>query len=86
VLEGRIYHKSRKLARCWWLTPIILTYSGGRDQEDHDSKPAQINSFARPYLKKPFTKIGWLTMKTLCSSLSTAKKKSRKLRTSRSGT
>jgi hypothetical protein len=28
------------------------SYSGGRDQEDHGSKPAQANSFARPYLKE----------------------------------
>jgi hypothetical protein len=31
--------------------------SGGRDQEDHSSKPAQASS-KRPYLEKPFTKIG----------------------------
>jgi hypothetical protein len=34
------------------------SYSGGRDQEDHSSKPAQKNSSVRPYLEKPFTKIG----------------------------
>jgi hypothetical protein len=28
------------------------SYSGGRDQEDHGSKPALENSFARPYLEK----------------------------------
>jgi hypothetical protein len=27
------------------------SYSGGRDQEHHGSKPAWINSSARPYLK-----------------------------------
>jgi hypothetical protein len=51
-------------------------YSGGRDQEDHCSKPAQVNSSVRPYLKKPFTKIGlveWLKAKALSSSPSTAK-------------
>jgi hypothetical protein len=32
------------------------SYSGGRDQEDHSSKPAQANSSARPYLEKPFKK------------------------------
>jgi hypothetical protein len=39
------------------------SYSGGRDQEDCSSKPARGNSSVRPYLKKPFTKIGlveWL--------------------------
>jgi hypothetical protein len=55
-----------------WLTPVIPSYSGSKDQEDHDSKPA------RPYLKKTFTKIGvveWLKMKALRSNPSTAKKK-----------
>jgi hypothetical protein len=28
------------LAGSLWLTPIILTTQGGRDQEDHSSKPA----------------------------------------------
>jgi hypothetical protein len=32
-------------------------YSGGRDQEDHGSKPTWANSSSRPYLEKPFTKI-----------------------------
>jgi hypothetical protein len=35
------------------------SYSGGRDQEDHGSKPVQANSSMRPYLEKPFTKTGW---------------------------
>jgi hypothetical protein len=42
------------------------SYSGGRDQEDHGSKPAQAHSSVRPYLEKPFTKIGlveWLKVK-----------------------
>jgi hypothetical protein len=42
------------------------SYSGGRDQEVHGSKPA--NYSVRPYLKKPFTKIGlveWLKVKAL---------------------
>jgi hypothetical protein len=37
-------------------------YSGGRDQEDHGSKPAQAK-FARPFLKKTHHKNGlveWL--------------------------
>jgi hypothetical protein len=40
-----------------------LSFSGGRDQEDHGSKPAQANSSMKPYLEKPFTKKGlvkWL--------------------------
>jgi hypothetical protein len=28
------------------------SYSGGKDQEDHGSKPARANSSTRPYLKK----------------------------------
>jgi hypothetical protein len=54
------------------------SYSGGRDQEDHDSKPVQANSSMRPYLEKPFTKTGlveWLKVKALSSSPSTSKKK-----------
>jgi hypothetical protein len=41
-------------------------------------KRTQANSSTRPYLKKPFTKIGlveWLKMKALSSSISTQKKK-----------
>jgi hypothetical protein len=54
------------------------SYSGGRDQEDHGSKPAQANSSMRPYLKKSFTKTGlveWLKVKALSLSPSPAKKK-----------
>jgi hypothetical protein len=32
------------------------SYSGGRDQEDHGSKPAWANSLWDPILKKPITK------------------------------
>jgi hypothetical protein len=38
-------------------------YSGGRDQEDRGSNPAQANSSVRPYLKKTLQKKGlveWL--------------------------
>jgi hypothetical protein len=54
-----------------------LSYSGGRDQEDCNSKPAQASSSQDPMLKKPFTKIGlveWLKVKALSSILSTEKK------------
>jgi hypothetical protein len=54
------------------------SYSGGRDQEDRGSKPAQANNSTRPYLEKPFRKIGlveWLKLKALSSSPRTAKKK-----------
>jgi hypothetical protein len=35
------------------------SYSGGRDQEDHGSKPAQVHSSQDLILKKPITKKGW---------------------------
>jgi hypothetical protein len=44
------------------------SYSGGRDQEDHSSKPAQANSSQDPISKIPITKIGlveWLKVKGL---------------------
>jgi hypothetical protein len=47
------------------------SYSGGRDEEDHGSKPDRGNSSVPPYLKKPFTKIElveWLKVKALSSS------------------
>jgi hypothetical protein len=40
-----------------------LSYSEGRDQEDHGSKPAWANSSQDPVSKKPITKKGlveWL--------------------------
>jgi hypothetical protein len=53
------------------------SYLGGRDQEDHGSKPAQANSLKDPILKKHITKKGlveWLKMKALRSSPITTKK------------
>jgi hypothetical protein len=35
------------------------SYLGGRDQEDHGSKPAQANSSQDPISKEPFTEKGW---------------------------
>jgi hypothetical protein len=46
-------------------------------------KLAQVNSYPRPYLEKPFTKIGlveWLKVKALSSSPCTSKKKGKKER------
>jgi hypothetical protein len=57
------------------------TYSGGKDQEDRGSKPAQANSTMRSYLEKSFIEIGlveWLKVKALSSSPSTEKKKKKK--------
>jgi hypothetical protein len=54
------------------------SYSGGRDYEEHNLKPAQGTSYVRPYLKNPITKKGlveWLKVKALSSSPSTSKKK-----------
>jgi hypothetical protein len=53
-------------------------YSGGREQEDHGSKPAQANSSEDPISKIPVTKVEWLKVKTLSSSPSTLKKKKKK--------
>jgi hypothetical protein len=70
-------------ARCWWLNPIILvtpSYSGGRNQEDHGSKPAW------PYLKKTLHKKGlveWLNVQALSSSPGTTKIKKIKKRVGR---
>jgi hypothetical protein len=53
------------------------SYSGGRDQEDHDSKPAQANSSQDPISKKPFTKKGLveqLKVKAMSSNPSGEKK------------
>jgi hypothetical protein len=33
--------------------------SGGKDEEDHVSMPAQVNSLRDPISKKPITKKGW---------------------------
>jgi hypothetical protein len=62
-------------------TPVAytcnLSYSGGRDQEDHNSKPAAVNSSQDPISKNPVTKkielVEWLKVSTLSSSPSTAK-------------
>jgi hypothetical protein len=67
-----------------WLTPVILSYSGRRDQEDQGLKPAWANSSRDPISKKPITKIGlveWLKMKALSSNPSTTKKKKKVYRT-----
>jgi hypothetical protein len=61
--------------------PVILAIQEARDQEDYGLKPAQPNSSARPYLEKPFTKIGlveWLKVKVLSLSPSMQKKKKKK--------
>jgi hypothetical protein len=71
VIKRKFSRDQKIQARHGWLTPIILT----------TRETAWVNSSARPYLEKPFTKIGlveWLKMKALSSSPSTAKKKEKK--------
>jgi hypothetical protein len=54
------------------------SYSGDRDQEDRDLKPARANSSRDPIFSKPITKIGlveWLKVKALSLNPSTKKKK-----------
>jgi hypothetical protein len=55
------------------------SYAGGRDQEDHGSKPAWANSSQDPILKKTITKkeglVEWLKVKVLSSNPSTTKNK-----------
>jgi hypothetical protein len=48
--------KRRRLARCQWLTPCNPSCSGGRDREDHSSKPVWANSSWDPILKTPSQK------------------------------
>jgi hypothetical protein len=58
--------------------PVILAYSGDRDQEDRSSKPAWANSSGDLVFKIPTTKIGlekWLKVKARSSSPRTSKKK-----------
>jgi hypothetical protein len=54
------------------------SYSGGKDQEDHGSKPVRAKKVYNPLSQKPFTKIEmveWLKEKPLSSNPSTGKKK-----------
>jgi hypothetical protein len=58
------------------------SYSGGRDQEDHGSKPARANSSQAP-LKNRSQKIGlveWFKVKALISSPRTANNNNENLR------
>jgi hypothetical protein len=61
--KGEILYKYIKifktLAGRLCLMPIILSYSGGRDQEDCGSMPTQANSLQKLISKKPNTKQGW---------------------------
>jgi hypothetical protein len=70
----------KRALRSWhkWFTPVILATQEAEIRRIMGSKPAPAKSFMRPYLKKPFTKMGsveWLKVKALSSSPSTAKQK-----------
>jgi hypothetical protein len=57
--------KSELVTRCWWLIPVILANSGGRDQEDQGLTSAQANSSVRSYHDKTLHTKGlmeWLKM------------------------
>jgi hypothetical protein len=43
----------------WWLMPVIISFSEGRDKKDRFSKPAQASSSKDRILKKPIPKKGW---------------------------
>jgi hypothetical protein len=76
----KLSFKTKKEAGHWRLTTVILATQEA-NQEDHGSKPAQVNSLQEPILKNSFTKKGlmeWLKVKALSSSPSTAKKKKKK--------
>jgi hypothetical protein len=53
------------------------SYSGGRDQEDCSSKPAQVNSSQDPISKKTITKKGWWSGSSSSPSTTPKKKKKR---------
>jgi hypothetical protein len=55
--EG-LWIKIKSLSRVPVAHTCNLSYSGGRDQEDHGSKPAQANSSRDPILKIPNPKKG----------------------------
>jgi hypothetical protein len=66
--------KRRILSGRRWLTPVILATK----EAEIRRIAVQRSQFMRPYLEKPFTKIGlveWLKVKALSSSPSTANKK-----------
>jgi hypothetical protein len=47
--------KKKKISQAPVVHAYNSSFSGGRDQEDCSSKPAQANSFRDPISKKPFT-------------------------------
>jgi hypothetical protein len=78
IVCDKCFVKMEKAARRQWLTPEILATQEAEIRRIVVwSEPGQ-NSSARPYLKKPFTKIElveWLKVKPLSSNPNTEKKK-----------
>jgi hypothetical protein len=54
--EGGVLLKNRKPSRALVAHSYNPRYSGGRDQEDHDSKPAQANTLQDLISENPITK------------------------------
>jgi hypothetical protein len=81
MVLGQVNNPQQKSEVSW--VPVAhacnLSYTRGRDHEDHSLKPAQANSSVRPYLDKTHHNKGlveWLKVKALLSSSpSIAKKK-----------
>jgi hypothetical protein len=60
---NELFQSSNKLGAALVAHACNPSYSGGRKQKDHGSKPAQANSSSRSYLKKTHHKKGlveWL--------------------------
>jgi hypothetical protein len=51
--------RTLKISRASAAQACNLSYLGGRDQEDHGSKPVLANSLRGPILKITNTKKGW---------------------------
>jgi hypothetical protein len=58
---GEQGHVSQKAAVCWVPVAHICnpSYSRGRDQEDHGSRPAGVNGFQDPHLQNNQRKMDW---------------------------
>jgi hypothetical protein len=57
------------------------SYSGGRDEKDHSSKPTPGKQFVRPYQEKTHHKtvlVKWLKVEALSSNPRTTKRKKKK--------
>jgi hypothetical protein len=76
-----VYLQKKQSCRALLTDTCNSSYSGGRNQEDHGSKPDWANSSVRPYLETPFTKLElvlWLKVKALVQGSVPQKKKKKK--------